>query len=70
MVGFEGHKIIPLIISWGIWIARNSLIFEDRRSLNLDIASKAVRIILFFSNGEKPPRSREVSAEAINEDLL
>ena len=63
------HRIIPLIISWVIWITRNSLIFEDRRSSNLDIASKAAGIILFFSDGEKPPRAREVSAEAINKEL-
>ena len=48
--GAQNHKVVPLIISWGIWIAINEVIFKNKSSSPGDIASKAAGIITFFSN--------------------
>lgn len=65
----KSHKIIPLIISWGIWIARNNLIFEDIICLEVEIASKDASLILFFFDVESHSRVWEVSVETINVEI-
>ena len=62
----KSHKIIPLIISWGIWIARNNSIFNDKGCSEVEIATKVVGLILFFSDVDHPHRVREVYMESIN----
>ena len=46
--GAQNHKAAPLIINWGIWIARNEVIFNGRSFSPSDIASKASGILLGF----------------------
>lgn len=41
-------RILSLIISWGIWIARNDCIFNDIHRSMLEIAAKTVGLIVFF----------------------
>lgn len=65
----KSHGIIPLIISWGIWIARNNLIFEDIRCSEVEIATMAASLILFFSDVESHTRVREVFEENINVEI-
>lgn len=61
--------MIPLIISWGLWIARNDLIFKDKGRSHVEIATKAVGLILFYTYVDSPPRMRPVSLESINTKL-
>lgn len=51
----KSYHMAPLIISWGIWIARNDVIFSDIRRSPMEIASKAVGLIAFFSDVDPPP---------------
>ena len=65
----KSHRIIPLIISWGIWIARNKLIFDDIGCSEVEIAIKAIGLILFFIDGDHHTRVREVTVESINTEI-
>ena len=65
----KSFQMIPLIISWGIWIARNNLIFNDKGCSEVEIATKAVGLILFFLDADHPPCVTEVTVESINSEI-
>jgi hypothetical protein len=41
-------KSLPLIICWGIWLARNKAIFQDRPSLPDCIVAQGLSILSHF----------------------
>ena len=45
----KDYRVVPFIISWGIWIARNDAIFKDLTKTPTEISSKTVGIFEFFS---------------------
>ena len=65
----KSHRMVPLIISWGLWIAKNELIFKDKGSSPVEIALKAVGLIVFYTDSDPPPRMRSVTSKIINEEL-
>lgn len=50
-------------------MARNNLIFKGVGYSTLEIATKAVGLILFYSDIEPPPHNREVSPEIIDHSI-
>ena len=40
---------IPLIISWGVWLARNAAIINDQTQVPSVIAIKAIGIVKHFT---------------------
>ena len=44
----KAYKVITFIITWGIWIARNYLIFKDITKIRSKIAIKSVGIAEHF----------------------
>lgn len=40
--------VVPFIISWGLWISRNDLIFKDITKTPSEIAIKVVGIVEHF----------------------
>lgn len=61
--------MVPLIISWGIWIARNECIFKDSHRSVLEIVSKVVGLIVFFSDIDALPHQCLCSAVQIDENI-
>lgn len=61
--------MVPLIIPWGPWIARNDSIFKDKSRTLVEIASKVVDIIVFYLDFDPPPRMWPVTMEHINQEL-
>ena len=60
---------MPFIISWGLWIARNEVIFNDRHGSPMEIASKVVSIIAYFLNSVPAPRRGVMAQELINKEF-
>ena len=62
-------RVVPFIISWGVWIARNEVIFNNRPCTPVEIAIKVVGIIAFFSYLVYVPRRRVMAEELINKAI-
>lgn len=45
---FKDIQAFPLIISWGIWLAKNQYIFNDRAQSPTVIAVNAIGILAHF----------------------
>jgi hypothetical protein len=41
-------KALPLLISWGIWLARNAIIFKEKASIPEAIAAQSLSILSHF----------------------
>jgi hypothetical protein len=41
-------KVIPYLVLWKIWTARNESIFEDRDVPSFQVASQALSLLPFF----------------------
>jgi hypothetical protein len=63
---FKNIKALPLIILWGIWIARNASIFKDKASLPDIIVAQSLTILAHFPQGKDAPPPRKVVAEHID----
>lgn len=68
-VGSKSLRMMSLIISWGIWIARNKCIFKNIRRSILEIVAKAVGLIVFFSDTDVLPRQRLCPTVKIDENI-
>jgi hypothetical protein len=53
-------KALPLLITWGIWIARNSVIFKSKDSLPDIIVAKSLAILAHFPQEKVLPPPRHV----------
>ena len=42
-------RYVPLIISWGVWLAINSKLFEDEDTLPLKCVVQCINIVSSFS---------------------
>ena len=62
----ESYRVVPFIISWGLWIARNDAIFKGRLRTPVEIATKAVGIIIFYLDTTSPSRIWPVVQDHIN----
>jgi hypothetical protein len=51
-------KALPFIICWGIWLARNKEIFQDKPSLPELTAAKGLAILSHFPQEKVPPPFR------------
>lgn len=60
-------KSLPLLISWGAWLARNADIFKDRPSLPEIIAGRALSILSHFPQKKACPAIRIVCVEQIDQ---
>ena len=60
---------MPFIFFWGLWIARNEVIFNNRHNSPMEIASKDAGFISFFSDSIPTPRQGVVSHEIINKEI-
>lgn len=65
----KDYRAIPFIISWGIWITRNDLIFKDITKTSSEIAIKAVGIADHFLDLLPKVRFRPILQENINFDM-
>ena len=52
------HKILPLLVIWGIWLARNKAIFEDINSIPVIIGSLSMGYYKSFSKHIRVARER------------
>jgi ribonuclease HI len=57
---FKKIKALPLLVSWGIWLARNSTIFKDKASIPEIIAAQGLSILSHF------PQEKDIPAICIN----
>ena len=58
-------KSLPLVHSWGIWIARNKAIFQDKESSPEAIAKHGLDIVSYFPQTKGAPTVRIVTEEQI-----
>jgi hypothetical protein len=57
-INLKNYKSLSIIIAWGIWIARNTNLFDDKLILTIQFASHGINIPSGFkqAKNEKPPR--------------
>eukprot|EP00253_Pinus_taeda_P030815 PITA_30815 len=66
----EGNmRNLPLIICWGVWIARNRSIFEDKESQETTIAIQSIMIYSNILEPEKNKAPRQNRVEQIQEGI-
>lgn len=63
---FKNIKALPIIILWGVWIARNVVIFKDKASLPDIIDAQNLAILAHFPQGKDSPPPRQVVAKQID----
>jgi hypothetical protein len=54
----SNYKALPLTIAWGIWIARNQLLFEDREIIPLKSAMQSINILSAFPHTQRQPHQQ------------
>jgi ribonuclease HI len=59
-------KALPLIVCWGIWLARNSVIFKDKPTLPDLIASQGLSILSHFPQEKDIPAICVYQPESID----
>lgn len=64
----KDHKVVPFIISWGLWIMNDST-FKDLTKTHSEIAIKVVVIIEYFLDLAPNVRVRTIVQELINQDM-
>ena len=60
---------IPLIISWGVWLARNDVIFNDLIKVPTEIAIKAMGIAKHYVQLNSDLKTRNILQEQINLEM-
>ena len=60
---------MPLIVSWGIWIARNECIFNDLSRTVLEIVTRAVGLIVLFTDVDALLRHRLCPTIQIDDNM-
>jgi len=60
-------KALPLLITWGIWIARNSVIFKEKYSLPDIIVAKSLFVLAHFPQEKVLPSPKYVMEKRINQ---
>jgi len=60
------YRALPCIISWGIWLARNKIIFQDNRSSPATVAAHGVAIMSHFTQHIQTRQARIVRVEDID----
>jgi hypothetical protein len=63
---FKELKSLPLIISWGIWLARDAAIFKDKASLLERIIAQSLTILSHFPQSKEGPTLQLKQTESIN----
>jgi len=58
---YQGTISLPLIVIWGVWIARNSFIFKDKEVPPEIIAVKSISISSAFRQKPRPVRTKNLS---------
>jgi ribonuclease HI len=59
-------KSLPLLISWGIWLARNARIFKEKASIPEVIVAQSLSILSHFPQSKEAPTLRVRKQEAID----
>jgi hypothetical protein len=62
-------KAFPLLISWGIWLARNSTIFKEKATVPEIIAATSLSILAHFPQEKNKPAIRAIQPELIDSSL-
>jgi hypothetical protein len=57
-------KSLPLLISWGVWLARNSTIFQDKASVAELVAAKSLSILEHFPQEKNAHWHPSISARS------
>ena len=59
-------QALPLIISWGVWLAKNDAIFKDIIKIPTEIAIKVVGIVDHFVESNTNMKYRNIMQESTN----
>jgi hypothetical protein len=60
------YKALPIIISWGTWIARNVILFEDKNILDIQCTSQGLNILSLFKQIKNEKTQRKIHVEEVN----
>jgi hypothetical protein len=63
----QNIKSLPLIINWGVWLAQNSVIFNEKYSIPEHIVAQSLSILSHFPQGKDEPQVRNVVAETVDQ---
>ena len=64
--GNKTFKVLPLLISWGIWLARNSGNFKEKATLPENLIAQSLAIIAHFPQTTPTKTSRPKFQEFID----
>jgi hypothetical protein len=59
-------KALPLLINWGVWLARNSTIFNEKPSIPELIVAQSLSILSHFPQGKEEQPVRNVVTESVD----
>jgi len=62
-------RALPCIFIWGIWIARNKVIFQDYRTPLETVAAQAVSIVQHYRVPGRECKSRDIRVEQIDKKM-
>jgi ribonuclease HI len=63
----KGIKVMPLILIWGIWLARNVAIFKEKMSLPELVVAQGINILTHFPQEKEVRRPRQIFEEVIDQ---
>ena len=62
----KGVIPLPLIVMWGIWLARNSSIFKDKEVSSESVAVKSINILAAYPQKSSIPKTKNLSIVEID----
>jgi hypothetical protein len=62
-------RVIPFLVLWRIWIARNESIFEGKLVPSFQVASQVLSLLPFFQVPSKVPKVSNMLPPQINKSI-
>jgi hypothetical protein len=62
----KNFRALPLIVAWGIWLARNAQVFEEKLTLHLHCATQGLDIVSSFVQIKVNKIPRHIVTKVIN----
>jgi hypothetical protein len=53
--------VVPMIVSWGIWLARNAGIFEGKVFFIVKITQQSLALMTNYKRTKRPKKDRVIS---------
>lgn len=59
----KNYRVLPIIITWGLWLARNTNLFDHKLIPTIQCASQVLNILNYFKQAKNEKSPRQIVGE-------